>query len=168
MRFFIHAAAMSMFASPPSPAPVPPPSLQVPTAAATAAQASTQAASAQAVPGFIIAQVTSAPPATAQTAPAPRLEPPVEGTRTPRTRRANSNRQTLAQRFEQANTTKDGHLTQDQAAAVRWTYITRNFDGIDKGHKGWISAEDIRGYARERRAARLQQEQRDTTAPTHG
>jgi hypothetical protein len=66
-------------------------------------------------------------------------------------------RQSLADRFENANTAKDGHLTKEQAATARWTYVTRNFDAIDKDHRGFITADDIRGYARERRAERAQQ-----------
>jgi hypothetical protein len=74
-------------------------------------------------------------------------------------------RQTLLQRFDEANTTKDGHLTQDQASATRWSYITRNFDAMDKDHKGFVTVDDIRAFARERRAAR--QTQKDPAA-THG
>ena len=63
-------------------------------------------------------------------------------------------RQTLPQRFEAANTSKDGHLTKEQAEAAHWTYITRNFDAIDSTHQGYITVDGIRAYARERREAR--------------
>ncbi|MBV9537551.1 MAG: hypothetical protein JOY70_01315 [Acidisphaera sp.] len=63
-------------------------------------------------------------------------------------------RQSLPQRFEAANTTKDGHLTKAQAEEAHWTYLSRNFDAIDKSHQGYVTVQDIRAYARERRAAR--------------
>ncbi len=63
-------------------------------------------------------------------------------------------RQTMEQRFQAANTTKDGHLTRDQASAAKWSYVTRHFDAIDKSHQGFVTPQDIRGYARDQRAAR--------------
>ena len=68
-----------------------------------------------------------------------------------RTRRA---RVPLAQRFEAANTTHDGHLTQDQARTGNMRGIARDFASIDKDHKGYVTMDDIRASARARRAAR--------------
>jgi hypothetical protein len=57
-------------------------------------------------------------------------------------------------RFAAANTTHDGHLTLDQASASNWNYVVKNFDGIDKDHKGYVSVADIRAYSAAQRAAR--------------
>jgi hypothetical protein len=72
-------------------------------------------------------------------------------------------RQTLQQRFDAANTTHDGHLTKDQAAAANWPYVTNNFAAIDKDHKGYVTTSDIRSFAKARRAAR--QKQQSAPAP---
>lgn len=61
---------------------------------------------------------------------------------------------TLNQRFAAANTTNDGHLTRDQADAAKWTYVSRHFDTIDKDHKGYVTIDDIRAYAKAARASR--------------
>jgi hypothetical protein len=91
----------------------------------------------------------AAPAGTAAPAPSPAPTPaPTPAARTqPR-------RETLVQRFGEANTTHDGHLTKTQASAAKWPYIVNNFDSIDKDHKGFVSVEDIRGYAAAKRAAR--------------
>ena len=88
-----------------------------------------------------------------------------EGAASGRPRTAGT-RQTLEQHFQAANAGNDGHLTKEQAQAARWSYVNRNFDAIDKAHKGFVTVEDIRGYARERRAARAQQ--RGMPATSHG
>lgn len=85
----------------------------------------------------LFAAVLFAVPAFAQT-PAPPRQP----------------RQTMAQRFDAANTTHDGHLTRDQASAGKLRIVVRNFDTIDKDHKGFVTVEDIRNYTQERRAQR--------------
>jgi hypothetical protein len=107
------------------------------------AQTTPAAPSAQ-KPAPAVAASVATPPA----APSPTAAAPAQAAR-PAYRR-----QTLLQRFDDANTPKDGHLTQDQASAARWTYVTRNFDAMDKAHKGFITVDDIRAFARERRAAR--------------
>ncbi len=111
----------------------------------TPAQAQTPSRSAPAAAPAVAAtaapQSASPSPTTATATPAPAARPAYR-------------RQTLLQRFDDANTPKDGHLTQDQASAARWTYITRNFDAMDKTHKGFVTVDDIRAFARERRAAR--------------
>ncbi len=63
-------------------------------------------------------------------------------------------RQTLQQRFDAANTTHDGHLTKDQAAAANWPYVTNNFAAIDKDKKGYVTVSDIHAFAKARHAAR--------------
>ncbi len=68
--------------------------------------------------------------------------------------RVRPRRQPLAERFADANTTHDGHLTRGQADAAKWPYVTMNFDAIDKDHKGFVSVDDIRGYAAAKRAER--------------
>ncbi len=62
-------------------------------------------------------------------------------------------RVTLQQRFDAANTSHDGHLTKDQAAAANWPYVTNNFAAIDKGKKGYVTAQDIHAFAKARHAA---------------
>jgi hypothetical protein len=57
---------------------------------------------------------------------------------------------TLHQRFEQANTTHDGHLTLDQAHAG-YKSIARHFDAIDRDKKGYVSEDDIRAYYKTQR-----------------
>ncbi len=58
---------------------------------------------------------------------------------------------TLEQRFEQANTTHDGHLTQAQAKAGYRT-VARHFTAIDQDKKGYVTEDDIRAYHKARRA----------------
>lgn len=88
-------------------------------------------------------------PVSAQTpAPAAPVAPAVTRTQAPRV--------PLPERFAEANTAKDGHLTKSEARASTWYYVNRNFDAMDKDHKGFVTVEDIRGFARlmrEQRAA---------------
>lgn len=58
---------------------------------------------------------------------------------------------TMAQRFANANTTHDGHLTPDQAKAGYPT-VARHFDAIDKDKRGYVTQDDIRGYYKTQRA----------------
>lgn len=59
---------------------------------------------------------------------------------------------TLHQRFEQANTTHDGHLTAEQAK-LGMKSVARHFDAIDKDHKGYVTEADIHAYYKGLRAA---------------
>jgi hypothetical protein len=52
---------------------------------------------------------------------------------------------TMDQRFQQANVTHDGHLTEEQAQAG-YKSIARHFAAIDKDKKGYITEDDIRAY----------------------
>ena len=81
------------------------------------------------------------------------VQSPAPGT-TPRATRPPSSRggRTLQQRFERANTARDGHLTLDQAAAM--PAVARNFEAIDAGRKGYVTIDDIRTYNRAKRAER--------------
>ena len=87
-------------------------------------------------------------PSTGTTAGAPAAATP--GTATPTPRRP---RVPLQQRFDAANTTHDGHLTQAQARG-HMRMVARNFDAIDTAHKGYVTVDEVRAYARARRAAR--------------
>jgi hypothetical protein len=52
---------------------------------------------------------------------------------------------TMQQRFEQANVTHDGHLTEEQAKTGYRT-IARHFAAIDQDKKGYVTEDDIRTY----------------------
>jgi hypothetical protein len=58
---------------------------------------------------------------------------------------------TMQQRFEQANVTHDGHLTQDQAKQGYRT-VARHFAAIDRDHKGYVTEDDIKAYLKAQRA----------------
>jgi hypothetical protein len=60
---------------------------------------------------------------------------------------------TLQERFDEANTTHDGHLTPEQARA-KMPAVARDFTEIDKDHKGYVTVDDIRAHAAAQRAAR--------------
>ena len=60
-------------------------------------------------------------------------------------------RLTMAQRFEQANITHDGHLTLDQAK-TGYKSVARHFAAIDIDKKGYITEDDIRAYNKAQRA----------------
>jgi hypothetical protein len=56
------------------------------------------------------------------------------------------------ERFEAANTTHDGHLTREQARAAKMTLTVRRFDEIDRGHKGYVTLDDLRDFMARMRA----------------
>ena len=64
-------------------------------------------------------------------------------------------RLTMEQRFEQANSTHDGHLTLEQAKSGYKT-IARHFDAIDQDKKGYITEDDIRAYNKTQRSLHRQ------------
>jgi hypothetical protein len=64
-------------------------------------------------------------------------------------------RTTWEQRFTQANTTHDGHLTLDQAKAGHFS-IARHFAAMDKGNKGYVTQDDVRAYHKAQHAAHHQ------------
>src|SRR5262249_18452703 len=57
----------------------------------------------------------------------------------------------MTQRFEQANTTHDGHLTLEQAKSG-YKSIVRHFAAIDQDKKGFVTEDDIRAYNKTQRA----------------
>lgn len=64
----------------------------------------------------------------------------------------------MAQKFASANTTHDGHLTEDQAKGG-YPAVARHFAEIDATKKGYITEDDIRTWEkaeRERRHATQQ------------
>jgi hypothetical protein len=54
------------------------------------------------------------------------------------------------QRFTNANTTHDGHLTLDQAKSG-YPSIAGHFDAIDKDKRGYITEADIRAFHKTQR-----------------
>jgi hypothetical protein len=77
-----------------------------------------------------------------------------------------AHRMTLHQRFEQANTTHDGHLTKEQAEQNGMKAVARRFATIDKDHKGYVTEEDIHSYYKSLRAAH--RHAAEATAPAKG
>ena len=63
-------------------------------------------------------------------------------------------RKTAEQRFEEANTTHDGHLTDAQAQAAHMRGVASHFAEIDTHHRGYITLDEIRAWRAERRAER--------------
>ncbi len=64
-------------------------------------------------------------------------------------------RLTMAQRFEQANVTHDGHLTLEQAKAG-YKSVARHFAAIDVDKKGFVTEDDIRAYNKAQHALHRQ------------
>ena len=60
-------------------------------------------------------------------------------------------RLTMAQRFERANATHDGHLTLDQAK-TSYKSVARHFAAIDQDKKGYVTEQDIKAYYKTQRA----------------
>jgi Ca2+-binding EF-hand superfamily protein len=56
--------------------------------------------------------------------------------------------QLLELRFKAANKTGDGKLTREEANAGM-PKVARNFDKIDKDHKGYLTLEDIKTAMKE-------------------
>lgn len=97
-----------------------------------------------------------------QAAPAPATQAPAAAAPAPATAPAHTamtkkakhhHRRTLQQHFDAANTTHDGHLTKDQAAAANWSYVVNHFAAMDKDKKGYVTVQDIHAYAKSRHAA---------------
>lgn len=65
---------------------------------------------------------------------------------------------TLTERFDEANTTHDGHLTAEQARS-KMPAVARDFDSIDTTHKGYVTVDDIKGYRHAKRLARRAEKQ---------
>ncbi len=71
---------------------------------------------------------------------------------------------TWVERFTQANTTHDGHMTLDQAK-VGYKTVARHFRDIDTVGKGFVTENDIRAWHALERAARHGQGADDPLRP---
>jgi hypothetical protein len=62
-------------------------------------------------------------------------------------------RSKISDRFSAADVDHNGKLTREEAAA-KMPRVARNFDQIDKTHKGFVTLDDVQAFARERAAAK--------------
>ena len=62
-------------------------------------------------------------------------------------------------KFEAANVTHDGRLTQQQAQAGGMKAIARNFAQIDRDQKGYVTEQDIKAWRHEKHAEKAQAKQ---------
>ena len=69
------------------------------------------------------------------------------------TGRAHHHRRTLQERFDEANTTHDGHLTFEQARA-KMPSVARDFAAIDTANTGYVTIDQIRDHTKQVRATR--------------
>ena len=70
----------------------------------------------------------------------------------------------MDQKFTSANTTHDGHLTEDQAK-TGYPTMARHFAAIDATKKGYITEADIRTWEKAERARRHAAQQPAATPP---
>ena len=63
-------------------------------------------------------------------------------------------RRTLQQRFDDANTTHDGHLTLKQARAGRMNAVVRDFAETDTARHGYVTMDEIKAHSRAVRLAK--------------
>ncbi len=89
---------------------------------------------------------------TAPAAPAPAAAPAAPAAAPAAAPHAAHHRRNRQQMFDAANTTHDGHLTEEQARAG-WPTIAHNFAAIDTAKKGYVTMDDIKAYYAARRAA---------------
>lgn len=126
----------------------------VPAASVAVAQTATPPAPmpapmAPAVPGAVMPSGTMTPGT--MTPGTPAMSQGATNSAVPRT---GHKHQTMQQRFDAANVTHDGHLTEAQATAAKWKYVDTHFAAIDKDHKGYVTVDDIHAYAHANRTAR--------------
>jgi hypothetical protein len=107
---------------------------------------------AQTPPPAAAASQPSAPAPQAAAAPAPATAP------------AAHPRVSMDQRFTNANTTHDGHLTLDQAKAGYPT-VAKHFTQIDADKKGYITEDDIRAWEKAERDRRHEAQQKAAATP---
>jgi hypothetical protein len=62
-------------------------------------------------------------------------------------------------KFEEANVTHDGRLTQQQAQAGGMKAVARNFAQIDRDQKGYVTEQDIKAWRHEKHAEKVQAKQ---------
>ena len=96
-----------------------------------------------------LAFVLTGLPAFAQTAPAA-PQPPAASKPVSR-----FNRKPFEQRFDAANTTKDGKLTLVQARAAKLRGVVRYFATIDVGKKGYVTKEDVAAFRKTERGKKV-------------
>jgi hypothetical protein len=100
------------------------------------------------VPALSLSVIALPSPVLAQDAPAAQTaEPPAPSLPKP------TKRVKWQERFAQADTAHDGHLTLEEAKAG-YTTIARNFESIDVDGKGYVTEADIRAWHALRRATR--------------
>ncbi|WP_374582895.1 EF-hand domain-containing protein [Pseudoduganella sp.] len=58
---------------------------------------------------------------------------------------------TLRQRFDEADTDRSGSLTQQEAAVAGLGYVEKNFEEIDRAHKGAVTFAEVQAYLRRRK-----------------
>lgn len=57
------------------------------------------------------------------------------------------------ERFATADVNRDGKLTREEAE-TKMPMVARNFDQIDRAHKGYVTLDDIQAFSREKMAER--------------
>ncbi len=103
---------------------------------------------------LLASQAPLVPQVHAQTTPAPATTDPAAPTTAspaPAATAPAHARKTMQDRFDQANTTHDGHLTLDQAKAGM-PIVAKHFTAIDKDKKGYVTMDDIHAYSASRKA----------------
>ncbi len=98
------------------------------------------------------AQAQTAPAAPAPAITAPAAAPAAPAAAPAAAPHATHHRRSRQQMFDAANTTHDGHLTEEQARSA-WPSIARHYAAIDTAKKGYVTMDDIKAYYASRRAA---------------
>lgn len=96
--------------------------------------------------------LTAAPPSPSST-PIGRGTEQVAPPARPITAAHTRHRRTLQERFDEANTTHDGHLTLEQARA-KMPSVARDFAAIDTANTGYVTIDQIRDHTKQARATR--------------
>jgi len=104
-----------------------------------------------------------AAPSYAQTAPPAAVTPTASS---PAAAPAPHHRATMDERFANANTTHDGHLTLAQAKAG-YSTVARHFTEIDTAKNGYVTEDNIRAWEKAARERRHEAQQPAAT-PTKG
>jgi hypothetical protein len=61
----------------------------------------------------------------------------------------------LRERFDAADTQRQGSITREQARAARLGFVAEHFDAIDESRSGRVTFEDVKRYLRSRGARTL-------------